>query len=397
MSAAPDRRASTRSGWQPTGSPAGPGTSIRCWSASATRASSCSARRRTARTSSTAIRAEITKRLIREKGFHRGRGRGRLARRLSRQPLRARARATSDATEALDGFRRFPQWMWRNADVLDFVGWLRASQRRPPGRDAQGRLLRARPLQPARVDGRGARVSATWSIRTRPRARRAPLRLLRPVRRGSAGLRLRRRARPGSVVRARGGRAARRAAAARRRVRSSATAASHADELFFAEQNARVVRDAERYYRAMFGGRVSSWNLRDQHMAETLECAGRRSSTDRRHRAKIVVWAHNSHSATRRRPRWASAASSTSGQLVRERYGTRRRCWSASPRYARHGHRRVRLGRARRAEAGAPRAAPGATRRCSTTRRSATSILDLGAERRGERAATSRASSARSA
>ena len=44
-----------------------------------------------------------------------------------------------------------------------------------------------------------------------------------------------------------------------------------ADEYFFAEQNARLVRNAEEYYRAMFGGRVESWNLRDTHMMETLE------------------------------------------------------------------------------------------------------------------------------
>ncbi|PRC49323.1 hypothetical protein C6A85_75320, partial [Mycobacterium sp. ITM-2017-0098] len=42
------------------------------------------------------------------------------------------------------------------------------------------------------------------------------------------------------------------------------------DELFYAQQNAQTVRDAEVYYRAMFGGRVTSWNLRDQHMAHTL-------------------------------------------------------------------------------------------------------------------------------
>src|SRR5439155_15376345 len=66
------------------------------------------------------------------------------------------------------------------------------------------------------------------------------------------------------------------------------------DELFFAEQNARVVTNAEQYYRTMFHGRVSSWNLRDQHMARTLECLaehlGRGADA-----AKIVVWAHNSH------------------------------------------------------------------------------------------------------
>src|SRR2546429_6962909 len=42
------------------------------------------------------------------------------------------------------------------------------------------------------------------------------------------------------------------------------------EEFFSAEQNARLVMNAERYYRAMFHGRASSWNLRDQHMFETL-------------------------------------------------------------------------------------------------------------------------------
>jgi erythromycin esterase-like protein len=44
-----------------------------------------------------------------------------------------------------------------------------------------------------------------------------------------------------------------------------------AEEFFFVEQNARLVKDAEQYYRAMFRGRASSWNLRDRHMVETIE------------------------------------------------------------------------------------------------------------------------------
>jgi len=44
-----------------------------------------------------------------------------------------------------------------------------------------------------------------------------------------------------------------------------------ADDFFYAEQNARLVKNAEQYYRTMFRGRVSSWNLRDAHMAETLD------------------------------------------------------------------------------------------------------------------------------
>src|SRR5678816_2349383 len=72
------------------------------------------------------VRAEITKRLIREKGFTAVAVEADWpdAYRVNRF-VRGRGNDT-DATEALAGFRRFPQWMWRNADVVDFVGWLRA-------------------------------------------------------------------------------------------------------------------------------------------------------------------------------------------------------------------------------------------------------------------------------
>src|SRR5512141_995690 len=72
------------------------------------------------------IRAEITKRLIREKGFI---GVAVEADWPDAYRVNRFVRAASDdadAEAALGGFRRFPQWMWRNADVLDFVGWLRA-------------------------------------------------------------------------------------------------------------------------------------------------------------------------------------------------------------------------------------------------------------------------------
>ena len=65
------------------------------------------------------------------------------------------------------------------------------------------------------------------------------------------------------------------------------------DEYFFAEQNARLVKNAEQYYRTMFQGRVSSWNLRDQHMAETIGALVQ--YLDRFAPTKCVIWAHNSH------------------------------------------------------------------------------------------------------
>jgi erythromycin esterase-like protein len=66
------------------------------------------------------------------------------------------------------------------------------------------------------------------------------------------------------------------------------------EEFFYAEQNALVVKNAEEYYRSMFFGEVSSWNLRDGHMVETLETLVAHLGRQGR-RAKVIVWAHNSH------------------------------------------------------------------------------------------------------
>lgn len=78
-------------------------------------------------------RAEITKRLIAERGVTAGGRRGRLA---GRYPVNRFVRGESEdrtADEALRDFRRFPAWMWRNAVVVDFVGWLREWNDRLPG------------------------------------------------------------------------------------------------------------------------------------------------------------------------------------------------------------------------------------------------------------------------
>jgi erythromycin esterase-like protein len=93
------------------------------------------------------------------------------------------------------------------------------------------------------------------------------------------------------------------------------------DEYFFAEQNARLVKNAEEYYRAMFQGRVSSWNLRDRHMAETLHALAAHLETENQS-AKIVVWAHNSHLGDARATEMGERGEWNVGQLARERYKT---------------------------------------------------------------------------
>jgi erythromycin esterase-like protein len=92
------------------------------------------------------------------------------------------------------------------------------------------------------------------------------------------------------------------------------------DDFFFAEQNARLVANAERYYRAMFGGRAHSWNLRDRHMADTLAALDRHLSRPGR-KARIVVWAHNSHLGDARATEMSASGELNLGQLAREAYG----------------------------------------------------------------------------
>ena len=263
------------------------------------------------------IRAEITKRLIREKGFRSVAVEADWpdAYRVNRY-VRGRG-ADTDAVEALGGFKRFPQWMWRNADVLDFVGWLRAHNDLLP--------------EDARVGFYGLDLYALHA------SMEAVLRYLRVVDPAAA---LRAQQRYGCFDHFGGdpqayGYAASvgmsptcETAVVEQLTELRRSAADYArrdgrlepDDLFFAEQNARLVRNAERYYRAMFGSRSASWNLRDQHMAETLEeLVAFHASRGRRE--KVVLWAHNSHLGDARATEMGVGGELNVGQLVRQRHG----------------------------------------------------------------------------
>jgi erythromycin esterase-like protein len=262
-------------------------------------------------------RAEITKRLIAEKGFTAVTVEADWpdAYRVNRF-VRGR-RDDADAEEALAGFRRFPTWMWRNADVLDFVGWLRARNDGLPDAEKAGfygldlyslhasiaevlaYLRKVDPEAAARARGRyscfdhfGADAQAYGYATATGIAEPCEPEVVRQL------VELRRSA---AEYARRDGRVAR-------------------DDFFFAEQNARLIKNAEEYYRAMFRGRISSWNLRDRHMAETLEALIPFLEEDGR-TARIVVWAHNSHLGDARATEMGEAGELNVGQLVRERHG----------------------------------------------------------------------------
>jgi erythromycin esterase-like protein len=259
-------------------------------------------------------RALITKRLIDECGFDAVAVEGDWpdAHRVTR--FVQGADEDADAEQALRGFQRFPTWMWRNADVLDFVGWLRArhDEGEPPvgffGLDLYSlyRSIEAVIEYLDRIDpaaGRRARerYACLEGFEESQRYGHAVATGLSDACDREALGQLIDLQRTGDAYLRRDGVAAE-------------------DEQFYAEQNARLVVEAERYYRSMFAAPASSWNLRDGHMAETLERLI--DHLDRRkRRSRVVVWAHNSHVGDARRTEMSRRGELNLGQLVRQRYG----------------------------------------------------------------------------
>lgn len=223
--------------------------------------------------------------------------------------------ADATAVDALAGFRRFPQWMWRNQDVLDLVGWLRDFAEGVPEPRKPGFYG----LDLYSLHSSMEQVLEYLDRRDPSAAKEARHRFSCFERYGADA-----ESYGWSAALSESGceeEALQQLLELRRRHVEALRAGAHSeDDLFEAEQNARVVAGAERYYRSMMIGRDESWNLRDTHMADTLDeiltHLGRRVSP-----AKIVVWAHNSHIGDARATGMGARGELNLGQLVRERHG----------------------------------------------------------------------------
>jgi erythromycin esterase-like protein len=225
----------------------------------------------------------------------------------------------ADAEAALSDFKRFPSWMWRNADVLDFVGWLREhNDSLPPERKVGFYGLDLYSLHSS-IDAVLAylqKVDPAAAKRARDRYACFEHFGADPEQYGyvtSLGLSIDCEQEVVSQL----------VELQQQRDRAMSRGGLAAgDEYFQAEQNARVVKEAEKYYRALFGGQRSSWNLRDTHMADTLD-ALRAHLARRSAHPKIVVWAHNSHVGDARATDQAADGQLTLGQLARQRDAAR--------------------------------------------------------------------------
>lgn len=257
-------------------------------------------------------RAEITKRLIEEKGFSFVSIEGDWpdSYQVNRY-VKNVSGAGESAYDVLYAFDRWPTWMWANREVVDFIEWLAAYNKERPEKDKAGfygldvyslwESLRETVVYLDKTDPEAAKIA------------REAYRCFEPYRQDITGY-----AWTAGLV----------PEACEDEVVELLAAMEHipprkggmeSEDRFSAEQNALVAVNAEHYYRIMLGGGADSWNLRDEHMTDTffrlLDFYSKETE------AKGIVWAHNTHVGDARFTDMATAGELNIGQLVRDRLG----------------------------------------------------------------------------
>lgn len=264
------------------------------------------------------LRARITQALIRRRGFQFVAIEADWpdAARINRyvRPPESSGRGASDRDHGSadrppwQAFSRFPTWMWRNEETLAFIKWLRQHNKGQNdtvgfyGLDlysmytsitevlayldrvdpAAAELARQRYGCLSPWEGRPEHYGRASLSSAETRCEEAVSEMLRDL--------MRRRA-----------------------------AYIQADGLqyFDATENARLIADAEAYYRRIYQGSIESWNLRDTHMFETLRALCKQYGEN----SKGIVWEHNSHLGDARATEMGQEGQLNVGQLCRERWG----------------------------------------------------------------------------
>jgi erythromycin esterase-like protein len=261
-------------------------------------------------------RAEISKRLIIEKGFHAITIEGDWpdAYQVNRY---IHGEGYTQAIAALNSFDRFPTWMWRNIPVLKHIEWLRSHNQDLPSEKQVGfygldlyslyRSIDEIISCLKRVDPNAA-AEAAHNYSCFEKFRRDPQMYAYAV--------------FSRAIKSCEFEVMDQLKRTRERVWEDL---EHnmlsADEAFYIEQNARVVKNAENYYRSLFGSETSTWNLRDSHMFETLNELIKQYQLKGIEKPKIIIWAHNSHIGNATATEMSNRGEYNIGQLVKEKFG----------------------------------------------------------------------------
>lgn len=265
------------------------------------------------------IRADITKHLIKEKGFNAIAIEGDWPDTHNINKFVRNDNDVQTSDEALSGFKRFPTWMWRNNVVKQFIEWLKEYNLKFCTEDQVGfygldlyslnssieiilRILekidpkaliaakqRYSCFNPFKEDLSGYGYATSFGMV--PSCQEEVILQLLEINENS--------------------------------FKYLEENLLSQDEVLYLIQNARLVKNAERYYRSMFQSKSLSWNLRDMHMAETLDNLYVHLNKATGQEAKIIVWAHNSHIGDARNTEHAEENQWNLGQLVKEKHGNK--------------------------------------------------------------------------
>jgi erythromycin esterase len=252
-------------------------------------------------------RAEITKRLIQENGFSFLAVEGDWPDCYEVNRF-IKGQRSGSSRDTLHAFRRWPTWMWANEEIADLADWLRQHNERLP----EGR----------KVGFYGLDVYSLWDSlyqvmgylrRVDPKALDAARRAFHcfepygeDVQEYARATLLVPESCQDDVV----------ALLAQVRSKAAEYRAKGREDYFEVEQNALALKGAEAYYRAMVHGGPESWNLRDRHMADTLD----RLMQHHGEGAKCIVWEHNTHIGDARFTDMADDGMFNVGQLARARH-----------------------------------------------------------------------------
>jgi erythromycin esterase-like protein len=222
----------------------------------------------------------------------------------------------SHLVESVSRFKRFPVWMWRNSDFLEMVEWLFVHNHKEStphqvsvyGMDLYSLFgsLREVIVYLDRVDPQAAN-QARKLYSCFDHFERDPIQYGREIRLG--------------VTESCEEEAVQQLLELDRKAVEylASDGLTSPDELFFAQWNAQVVKSAERYYRGLFTPTINTWNLRDTHMADTIDALLAYLRTQGRPQ-KVVLWAHNSHVGDERASEMGRRRQINIGQLLRERH-----------------------------------------------------------------------------
>jgi erythromycin esterase-like protein len=272
------------------------------------------------------LRGDVTKLLIQERGFNAVATEADFP---DAQRANMWVQHLSDrdntADEALSEFTRFPTWMWRNREVVSFLGWLHAHNATIPADEEVQRKVGFQGLDIYSLAASSDSVIKFLEEMDPAAAQRArgrygcfdkygadAISYAFSLAKGSTGCEADAIGQLVDMLEQVG-----------QRVQDADGSLESLEKGFAAVANARVVKGAEEYYRSMFFAEDLTWNVRDTHMTETATHLHEYLSTQRKiQRPKIAIWAHNSHLGDARSTCMGRRRGEVNlGQLLREKYG----------------------------------------------------------------------------